>query len=275
LGPPLACGPNLVLLAFCHSGITLLSLVIMSLQRISPLILTILLVACQPAVINTPAPQTATELPAPTATASPSPSPLPATPTETVAPAPLAFTEQFDGSLPYWTFQQIDNGQLAPNPLAEGGFLVFALTGPNQWVYAFYRVPTFADVRVDAQVEIRATGESAFGIVCRYSEEQGWYELNVYPDQTYALLFGQWLAPALARYTPLFRNGSEKIKADSNQIGLLCQGDMLTPFINGVKMRSLQEDKFGLKEGKIGVSAASFESVPLTVAYDWVKVSEP
>jgi len=50
---------------------------------------------------------------------------------------------------------------------------------------------------------------------------------------------------------------------------------MLTPFINGVQMRSWQEDKIGLKEGKIGLSAASFDSVPLTVAYDWLKVNEP
>jgi hypothetical protein len=214
-------------------------------------------------------------LPSPIVTASPSPTLLPATPTETLVPAPRTFTEQFDGNLPYWTFQQIDNGQPAANPSAEGGFLVFGLTGPNQWVYALYEMPTFADVRVDAQVDIRAGGLSAYGIVCRYSEEQGWYEFNIYTDHTYTLLFGQWLAPAVARYTPLVRGGSEKIKADANEIGLLCQGDMLTPFINGVQMRSWQEDKIGLKEGKIGLSAASFDSVPLTVAYDWLKVNEP
>jgi len=64
-------------------------------------------------------------------------------------------------------------------------------------------------------------------------------------------------------------------EGDSNEIGLLCQGSTLTPFINGVQMRSWQEDKFGLKKGKIGLSAASFESIPLTVAYDWFKVSQP
>ena len=106
-------------------------------------------------------------------------------------------------------------------------------------------------------------------------EDQGWYEFNVYADQTYVLLFGQWLAQGVARYTPLFRNGSEKIKADANEIGLLCQGNTITPFINGVQMRSWQDNKFGLKTGKIGISAASFGSGPFTVAYDWLKVSQP
>jgi len=248
----------------------------MLLQRISLFILlTILLTACQPAVISTPLPPTETELPLPSATASPSPSPAPATPTVTLAPAPLAFTEQFDGSLPYWTFQQVDNGHPAADPNVENGFLVFDLTGPDQWVYALYNTSAYADVRVDAQTDLPAAGTGAFGIVCRYSEEQGWYEFNVYADKTYVLLFGQWLAQGVARYTPLFRNGSEKIKGDSNEIGLLCQGSTLTPFINGVQMRSWQDNKFGLKVGKIGISAASFESVPFTIAYDWLKVSEP
>jgi hypothetical protein len=247
----------------------------MSPQRLFLFIFTILLVGCQPTTKIAPPPPTETALPSPTASASPSPALLPATPTETLVPAPTTFTEQFDGNLPYWTFQQIDNGQPAANPLAEGGFLVFGMTGPNQWVYALYEMPTFADVRVDAQVDVRASGLSAYGIVCRYSKEQGWYEFNIYTDHTYALLFGQWLAPAVARYTPLVRGGSEKIKGDANEIGLLCQGNMLTPFINGVQMRSWQGDKIGLKAGEIGLSAASFDSVPLTIAYDWLKVNQP
>ena len=114
--------------------------------------------------------------------------------------------------------------------MREGGFLVFDLTGPNQWVYALYSVPAYTDIRVDAQVEFRAGGTGAFGIVCRYGEQQGWFEFNIYADQTYELLFGQWLSPGLARYTPLFNGGSEKIKADANEIGLVCQGNTLTPY---------------------------------------------
>ena len=253
----------------------MLSLGNMSLQRLPLFLLIILLAACQPAAISTTLPPTETELPLPSATASPSPSPAPATPTATLAPAPFAFTEQFDGSLPYWTFQQVDNGHPAADPNVENGFLVFDLTGPDQWVYALYNTPTYADVRVDAQTDLPAAGIGAFGIICRYSEDQGWYEFNVYADQTYVLLFGQWLAQGVARYTPLFRNGSEKVKTDANQISLLCQGNTITPFINGVQMRSWQDNKFGLKTGKIGISAASFGSGPFTVAYDWLKVSQP
>jgi len=247
----------------------------MFLKRLFLFPLTILLVACQPAAISPTPTSTETELPSPSANASPSPSPVPATPTGTLAPAPLAFTEQFNGTLPYWVFQQVDNGHPAADPIANNGFLVFDLTGPNQWVFALYKMPTYTDVRVDAQTAVPAGGTGAFGVICRYSEEQGWYEFNIYTDQSYELLFGQWLSPGIARYTPLSSGGSEKIKGDSNEIGLLCQGSTLTPFINSVQMRSWQDNKFGLKVGKVGISAASFESVPFTIAYDWLKVSEP
>ncbi len=249
----------------------------MAIRRLAPfMMIVILLTACQlKTEISTPFPQIATELPSPTWTASPSPSPVPPTAIPTIPPAPRTFTEQFDGILPYWTFQQIDFGQQAVIPNAEGGFLVFDLTAPNQWVYALYTVQDYTDIRLDAQVEVRAGVSGARGIVCRYSEEQGWYEFNIYADQTYELLYGQWLAPGLARYTPLFRGISPKIKVDANEIGLLCQGDTLTPFINGTQMRIWQDNKFVLKDGKIGISAASFAAVPFTIAYDWVKVSQP
>jgi hypothetical protein len=248
----------------------------MLIRHYPPFILIFLLTACQtPAAANTPVPATAIELPSPTAVPSPTATAVPPTAIPTLPPAPGIFTEQFDGTLPYWTYRQMDIGepQVTPNPV--DGFLVFDLTAPNQWVYALYNDQDYADTRVDAQVDNAAGDTGAVGLVCRYSEELGWYEFNIYADQTYEILYGQWLAPGLPRYTPLYRGESEKIKADANEIGLICQGSSLTPFINGTQMRIWQDNKFGLNHGKIGISAASFANVPLTIAYDWVKVSLP
>ena len=60
-------------------------------------------------------------------------------------------------------------------------------------------------MRVDAQVEVRAGNDGTVGVVCRYSQANGWYEFNIYADQTYMLMYGQWLAPGIARYMPLHR----------------------------------------------------------------------
>ncbi len=130
-------------------------------------------------------------------------------------------------------------------------------------------------MRVDAQVEVRAGNDGTVGVVCRYSQTDGWYEFNIYADQTYMLMYGQWLSPGIARYTPLHRVSSEKIKVGANQIGLVCQGDTLTPYINNVRMQVYEENKVGLTNGNIGLTASSFADVPFIAAFDWVKVSEP
>lgn len=195
--------------------------------------------------------------------------------TQTLPPAPRVFTETFDGPVPYWTFRQAGNGQAVAAPAIRDGFLVFDLLAPNQWVYALYGGPDYGDVTVEARVQSRTGGDEAAGIVCRYDRNAGWYELNVFADGTYQLLFGQWLADGVARYVPLYRGEADAIQGDENTVGLECQGDTLTPFINGGQLRKWEEAKFGLRRGKVGLSVSAFAGVPLTVAFDSVKVSEP
>ncbi len=238
-------------------------------------ILLILCAACRPAGTSTPSMPTCTSVPSPVPTARPSLPPPSATATEPALPGPRSFTEEFNGALPDWAFLQIDNGHPIPGPSAEGGFLVFDLNDVDQWVYALYGAQDYADVRLDARVEFRTGEDESAGVVCRYGEKQGWFEFNVYPDQTYTLMFGQWLAQDVARFTPLYRGTSEKIAPDADEIGLLCKGSALTPFINGVQMRIVQVAKYPLQDGKVGLSASSFDKSPVMAAYDWVKVSEP
>ncbi len=251
----------------------------MILRRFSVALLA-LLSACQAERVATAVPATRTpQSPTPPnyatiqATDSPTPAPVP-TATASPTPPPRIFTEEFDGLLPYWVVAQVDNGLPAEGPRLEAGWLVFDLPAPNQWVYAIYGGQEYSNVLLEVQAESRR-GEGAMGLVCRYSETQGWYEFNVYADQTYALLLGQWLAPGIAHYTPLYRSQSEKIRRDANRLGLACEDNVLTPWINGVAMRRWEERRFGLGAGKIGLAGASFEDPPLLIAYDWVRVSEP
>ena len=158
---------------------------------------------------------------------------------------------------------------------AQHGLLSLDLGTPNQWVYALYDAHVYSDVRVAARLEFGAGGQGAAGLICRYDQAVGWYEFNIYADQTYALLFGQWLAEGVARYTPLVIAESEEIIPSVNELAFVCQGDILTPYINGVQMRRRQENVHVLNEGKVGLSAASFESAPVRISYDWVSVSNP
>ena len=227
----------------------------------------VFLLGCQPTKSTTP-PPTETVTPPPEATATPEPI---ATPVQ--VPAPRDFTENFDSSSSYWTTFGTNN--VVPDIQLQNGFLVFNLSKTNTWADTIYNAQTYQDVRVDAQVEVRAGNDGTVGIVCRYSKTSGWYEFNIYADQTYVIMYGQWLSPGIARYMPLHITGSEKIKTGANQIGLVCQGDALTPYINNVRMITYEDNKVGLKEGNIGLTASSFSDVPFVAAFDWVKVSEP
>jgi hypothetical protein len=71
------------------------------------------------------------------------------------------------------------------------------------------------------------------------------------------------------------QSSSEKIHPDQNEIGLACEGDILTPYINGTQMRRRQETLYKLEKGQVGFSAASFDSPPVGIAYDWIRVGSP
>jgi hypothetical protein len=158
---------------------------------------------------------------------------------------------------------------------AGGGSLRLSLAAANLWALAVYEPHTYTDVRVDAQVDLGTSGEGAAGLICRHDPAAGWYEFNIYADHTYAVLFGQWLAEGVARYTPLVVSESEAIRPGANEIGLACEGDVLTPYINGVQIRRRKETVHVLHKGQIGVSAASFETAPLVIVVDWVRVGNP
>jgi hypothetical protein len=203
------------------------------------------------------------------------PSPEPPTTTPTLAPARRLFTEEFDGAVPFWQFMQAGGRAEELEVDAGGGSLRLSLAAANLWAFAVYEPHTYTDVRVDAQVDLGTNGEGAAGLICRHDRAAGWYEFNIYADNTYAILFGQWLAEGVARYTPLVVSESEAIRPGANEIGLACEGDVLTPYINGVQIRRRQESLHVLNEGQVGVSAASFETAPLVIVVDWIRVGNP
>jgi len=236
--------------------------------RNSSLLLPLLFVflsGCKP-VKSTPPPPTQTVTPLPEATST-------LEVTSTSIPSPRDFTEEFDMSSPYWS--TFGTNTIEPDIQFQNGFMVFNLARTNDWADAVYTAQSYQDVRVDAQVEVRSGSDGTVGIVCRYSKTNGWYEFNIYADQTYMLMYGQWLAPGVVRYIPLRHTGSEKIKEGTNHIGLVCRENTLTPYINNVRMIVYEDNKIGLKEGSIGLTASSFADVPFVAAFDWVKVSEP
>lgn len=230
---------------------------------------------------------TATQTPepprSPTATHPPTPLPAAATPEPPPTPAPTAtpfprfFTRQFDdASLEGWIILQAGNDAV-PNVSTANGTLRLQMDFPHTWLYALYGAQDYADVRVETQFVNSALSPAFLGLICRYSETDGWFEYNVSTDGTYNVLYGKWLSVGVADYLPILDGASSRIgqSGETQQIGLTCSGAVLQLYINGVLVRSVDVSRYGLNEGKAGLAASSFENVPVVAVFDWVTISEP
>lgn len=235
----------------------------------------LLLTACQTA---TPPPTLVTP---PTATAALPPTPIPATrtpePTATLEPSPTPFprffTDQFDSSLAGWVILQAGN-EAVPNVSTENNSLRLQMDSPHTWLYALYGAQDYADVRLATQFVNSALSPAFFGLVCRYSETDGWFEYNVSTAGAYNVLYGKWLSVGVADYLPIIDGSSKQIgqSGETQQIGLTCSGAVLQLYINGVLVRSVDISRYELTEGKVGLAASSFENVPVVAVFDWVTV---
>jgi hypothetical protein len=220
-----------------------------------------------------PTPVLATVPPRPKVTAIPSQSP---TPEFTATPFPRFFTDEFDTLQAGWVILQAGS-DATPDVKAENSNLLLQMDSPYIWAYALYGAQDYDDIRIDAQFANQAGTPAAIGLICRYSESDGWFEYNVLTDGTYSVLYGKWLANGVADYFPIASAASGAIQPSGavQAIGLICSGTTLSLLIDRNIIRSINVSRYELAEGKVGIAAASFENAPVVAAFDWVKVSEP
>ncbi len=234
------------------------------------------LTACQSATPTSVAPlfPTGTSLPTPIPiTDTPAPTPtLELTPT----PFPQFFTNEFDSSLTGWVILQAGNDSV-PDISNENSRLILQMASPYTWVYALYGAQDYNNVRVDTKFVNNALSPASIGLICHYSETDGWFEYNVTTDGTYNVLYGKWLSNGIADYLPVLEGSSNAIQQSGveQQIGLICTDTTLTLLIGEKIIRNADVSRYTLVGGKIGVTASSFENTPVIASFDWVKVSQP
>ncbi len=195
-------------------------------------------------------------------------------PTEAPIEAPAYFTEEFDDLIPNWSYFLMSGDENKMSLESGNGVLKFDLEGENQFVYLLYDPYVYSDVRVDARVENRGFNTNNVSLICRYTEEYGWYEFNIANSGLYNIMAYDELTQ---KYTTLYDGGSTAIRSgkDVNEYTAFCVGNTLALYINGVEARTITENNFGLDEGQIGISTSSFDVLPIIVEWDWVTISQP
>jgi hypothetical protein len=158
----------------------------------------------------------------------------------------------------------------------QNGALTFTLAAPYSWSYVILGTEQYSDARIDASLSSRSASPSSLGVLCRYSEANGWYEFNISEDGTYNVLFGQWLSAGVAEYQPIAWDFSEYIQQNGalNQVGMDCKENILWLYLNGKLFRKIDVTRFGLTEGRMGLSMASFENSPVIAGFESVQVGQ-
>ncbi len=195
-----------------------------------------------------------------------------ATITNTPIP-PLYFTDEFDTASPFWEFQQT-GGLDSPQTLFANGALHIDIPSADTWYMGIHNANAYSNVFVRAKVSANAAG--SIGLICRYEESTGWFEFNINSVGTYSVLLGQWLSPGIAKYITITSDVSKHIQAGNvaSELGLFCEDNILSLYVNDNLIRRLDIANYGITEGAIGITAASYRDAPMTTLFEWVRVSE-
>lgn len=179
----------------------------------------------------------------------------------------------FDGSLDSWVYFLMrgkDDGFIAQT---DNSRLRFEIDDTNTWVYFLYQDYTYTDTRIDTRAENLGANNNNVSLICRYTDEAGWYEFNIANNGTYTIL---WYDNVTLQDYKLLRSGGSNLinmGKDVNEYTAICEGDELTLGINGQVVYTVRDKN--LKSGYNGFSVSSFEVKPIIVEFDYFSVSVP
>ena len=135
---------------------------------------------------------------------------------------------------------------------------------------------SFTDVEVTAQTrQLSGPNDNAYGLICRYRDEQNFYVFLISGDGFYAIGKYTSASPQVeyltgAEYLPSnFINQGDA----ANRIGARCVGDALSLPINGELVATVRDSSHAA--GDIGLAASPFGVGRLVVAFDSVQASQP
>ena len=188
------------------------------------------------------------------------------------------FTEDFSSGLDNYTAFQINEYGKLLNSIteravvkAEDGKLKFNFNGEDIWWYAAYNKVDYDDVKVELEVENLGVNTQRVALLCRYSKDMGFYELDISGGGLWELYYYDNL---MAKGYKLIANGASefiKMKKATNVYALTCKGDKLSITINGNDIKTVKSSD--LHSGQAGFGISSFNALPVIMNINWVKYS--
>ena len=187
---------------------------------------------------------------------------------------PAYFVEDFDGDISSWSYFLMNGNENLMDLYTEDSRLVFDLQGTYQWVYVLYDEYTYSSVQLDLYAENRGKNSNNVSLVCNYTDQDGWYEINITNGGMYDFLV---FSEIDGDYFTLQSGGSVNIntgRAD-NHYTAICDGNYLALYINGVFENEVVDNHYNLRDGQVGFSVSSFDVTPILVEIDYFSIDLP
>jgi len=198
-------------------------------------------------------------------------------PAPTDAPVVVSkyFKEEFDSSDVLANWESFSLGSGSDSNLVieqEDDHLLFDLGDEDLYVYYMYSADEYDNVSISLNAENRGRNNNNVSLVCRMNEDgTQWYEFSVESG-------GLWYLYAVdGAYNIIDNGGTNDLKQgkEVNEYNLVCNGSELTLYVNGNKLKTVNDTKYGFDEGYVGFNISSLNVLPITVEVNWFEVSEP
>lgn len=205
-------------------------------------------------------------------TAVPTQSPVPTD--EPVAESEPYYTEEFDYVPDNWYYEVLMGNEEKTDISVDNGKLTFTIEDYDTYAYVFYEDYIYEDVYLEAYASNRGSNDNMITLVCRYSDT-GFYEVNIANNGLYDIY--AYIEAMNTGYVRLYNGGSRNINMGikSNTFAMSCEGNEIKLWVNGVLERTVEDNKYNLPEGLIGIGVSSFDSTPVIIDFDYVYIDLP
>jgi hypothetical protein len=201
------------------------------------------------------------------------------TPFNTDIPLPVPqpfYTEEFDGDLANWfEFMSSGDARMVAKRLEAGQLSIDLLPLEDKlpWLYLINNSFAYSNVKAETLVVNRSINATGVSLICRYGDI-GWYEFvfsNTGAYSIYAVDNSGLVSQGynLLTFTVISPDSS------TNIFSAECKGSELNQYVNNTLVNTFVDTKFNFTEGKICIAVSSPDKLPVSVGFDYVKVSEP
>lgn len=183
------------------------------------------------------------------------------------------FVEEFDNGVDNYSYFVKHGDEDKADVYAEDGELKFTLNDYDIYYYVLYDPYTYGNVRLDVEVENLGVNTNSVSLVCRYSDDLGWYEFNVSSGGIYEIYYFDRII--VKGYSLIASGGSTNVNMgrDTNVYTAICEGDTLSLYINGSLAKSIEHKD--LDRGQVGIGINSYDGYPVIMNVPWMEISEP